>query len=400
MRRIIFWVHLAAGCVVAAAILFLSVTGCLLTYERQIVSWEERGFRSTGQPTGNRPSLDALLAEAAAEKKERPQSLTVFSRTDAPVVVSFSKKERLLLDKNSGRILGEGAVRTRQFFETLRSLHRYFGVEGGNRKIAKFVKGIFDLSLLGMIVTGLVLWAPGRWTKIQLRQRAVLRGGLKGKAWFWNRHNAIGLWAAVPLTVIVLTGAVMSYAWMTRFIYWATNSPLPSVVAKEKTHKGGKHADREEALTQVSLDQAFRRAAEKSPGWQILEADVPRRGDEMVTIIADKSLGNRPDERSEIMFDRGTGEMTGMEDFHSSSMGAKIRAMMHMVHTGEVGGIVGQTISGLASACCSLLVLTGLWMSLERFRIWRLGSARRKALPVLEEAGEGSSVSTASSVLK
>lgn len=400
MRRIIFWIHLPAGCVIAAAILFLSVTGCLLTYERQIVSWEERGFRSTEQLTENRPSLDALLAEAAAEKKARPQSLTVFSRADAPVVVSFGKKERLLLDRNSGRILGEGAVRTRQFFETVRSLHRYFGVEGENRKIAKAVKGIFDLSLLGMIGTGLVLWVPGRWTKIQLRQRAVLRGGLKGKAWFWNRHNTIGLWAAVPLTVIVLTGAAMSYTWMTRIIYWATNSPLPTVAAKEKTHKGGKHADREEALTLVSLDQVFRSAAERSPGWQMLEADVPRRSDKVVTIKADRSLGNRPDERSEMRFDRATGRMTGLEDFHSMSMGANIRAMMHMVHTGEAGGIVGQTISGVASACCSLLVLTGVWMSLERFRSWRLRSAWHKTFPVLEEESEGSSFSTASSVEK
>jgi hypothetical protein len=71
-----------------------------------------------------------------------------------------------------------------------------------------------------------------------------------------------------------------------------------------------------------------------------------------------------------------------------------------MVHTEEAGGIVGQTISGVASACCSLLVLTGAWMSLERFRGWRLRSARLKTLLVLEEESEGSSFSTASSVEK
>jgi hypothetical protein len=48
---------------------------------------------------------------------------------------------------------------------------------------------------------------------------------------------------------------------------------------------------------------------------------------------------------------------------------------LRFAHTGEVAGIVGQTVAGLASAGGALLVWTGLALAWRRFRSW---SARRR----------------------
>ena len=37
-RKILFWTHLIAGCIAGAVVLTMSVTGVLLTYERQILA--------------------------------------------------------------------------------------------------------------------------------------------------------------------------------------------------------------------------------------------------------------------------------------------------------------------------------------------------------------------------
>ena len=56
MRKIFFWLHLTAGCVAGAIILLMSFTGVLLTYEKQILAWVERGpVRAEPAPSAQRP---------------------------------------------------------------------------------------------------------------------------------------------------------------------------------------------------------------------------------------------------------------------------------------------------------------------------------------------------------
>ena len=46
LRSLIFWPHLIAGTVAGLVILLMSVTGILLTYERQLVAWADSRHRS------------------------------------------------------------------------------------------------------------------------------------------------------------------------------------------------------------------------------------------------------------------------------------------------------------------------------------------------------------------
>jgi hypothetical protein len=44
--------------------------------------------------------------------------------------------------------------------------------------------------------------------------------------------------------------------------------------------------------------------------------------------------------------------------------------LLRFAHTGEVAGIVGQTVAGLVSAGGAFLVWTGLALAFRRFRVW------------------------------
>lgn len=44
-RAVIFWPHLAAGVLAGSVILIMSVTGVLLTYEKQMLTWVDRSAR-------------------------------------------------------------------------------------------------------------------------------------------------------------------------------------------------------------------------------------------------------------------------------------------------------------------------------------------------------------------
>ena len=58
LRTVLFWLHLSAGVVAGALIMVMSVTGVLLTYEKQIVAWSDRGYRAAP------PSAEAPRAPA------------------------------------------------------------------------------------------------------------------------------------------------------------------------------------------------------------------------------------------------------------------------------------------------------------------------------------------------
>ncbi len=45
LRSVLFWLHLACGVVAGVVIFIMSVTGALLTYQRQMTAWADmRGY--------------------------------------------------------------------------------------------------------------------------------------------------------------------------------------------------------------------------------------------------------------------------------------------------------------------------------------------------------------------
>ena len=52
LRRVLFWAHLAVGVCAGLMILTMSVTGVLLTYERQLIEWSDRAYRSASIGAG------------------------------------------------------------------------------------------------------------------------------------------------------------------------------------------------------------------------------------------------------------------------------------------------------------------------------------------------------------
>lgn len=63
VRSIVFWFHLAMGCVAGLVILAMSVTGLLLAFERQINAYADAPAVLQGEADSSpRLSLDSALA--------------------------------------------------------------------------------------------------------------------------------------------------------------------------------------------------------------------------------------------------------------------------------------------------------------------------------------------------
>ena len=69
LRTLLFWPHLIAGVVAGAVILVMSVTGVVLTYERQLIAWSNSDYRSVPPSAGApRMPVEDMRASLAADE--------------------------------------------------------------------------------------------------------------------------------------------------------------------------------------------------------------------------------------------------------------------------------------------------------------------------------------------
>jgi uncharacterized iron-regulated membrane protein len=347
-------------------ILVMSVTGVLLAYERQILEWADRGYRSgPSAPGAERLPVEALAARAlAARPGARPSSITLLSDPEAPAAIGLGRGRNLYLNPYTGEVLGEGAPRTRAFFRAVTDWHRWLGAGEEKRSAGKAVTGACNLTFLALVVSGPFLWLPGTWSRRRVRHTAWFRSGLAGKARDFNWHNVIGLWTSAPLFFVVLTAVAMSYPWANDLLYrLAGDEPPPARQERPERPRGGGEM---EPVRLDGLDRLWTVAEQQVPGWESLAVRLPEEaGAPLVFTIASGHRG-RPDLRSQLTLERD-GTITSWEPFTSQTPGRRLRSWARWVHTGEAGGLAGQTLAGIASGGAAVLVWTGLALSWRRF---------------------------------
>lgn len=377
-RRALFWLHLTAGIIAGIVILVLSVTGACLAYQRQVIAWADRAQRvaASGRP---QQSLQALVDSAQKSMHASATAITLHSDPSLPVEVTFGREPArvLLLDPYSAAVLGESAPRIRSFLATVTAVHRWFGMQGANRTTARVIKGAFTLAMLFLVCSGAILWLPRKWARQHVSKSLLFRKNLEGRARDWNWHNVIGIWLAVPLLVISLTGVIMAYPWANDLLYRVTGSPVPPRQPENPTRvarpEAGAHHGHHEVVVLPETSAVLAAANQQVPGWRTITLRLtPDAGP--AVLQGDRGDGGRPDLRTQITL----GNPPRIESFSSYNTGRRLRMWARFTHTGEAGGIAGETIALIASLGAATLMVTGFSLSLRRLSAWRNRKSAQK----------------------
>lgn len=421
LRQVIFWLHLVTGVLAGLVIGVMSVTGVLLAFERQIVAFAERDVRTVQPPVpgGLRLALDDLVTRARTAVPEgRLSGVTLRADPTATVMINFGRERAVFVHPYTGAVLGEGAKTLRSFFHTMTDWHRWLGTEGESRDIGRAITGACNAAFVVMVVTGVYLWWPRRWTRQVLQAVMVPNLGLRGKPRDWNWHNTAGFWSASLLLCITLTGLVMSYQWANDLLYTLTgNIPPPRppgaaegrpAAADNRRNEGGLRvagsspdggtgrqsraagqASREwqghtgeageagSTPQRASLESLFAVAVQQAPHWRSMTVRVPQRSAAQLTVTLEEAKARHPSPRSILTLDAVTAAVMQWEPYASYNLGRTLRAWVQPVHTGEAGGVVGQMAAALASACGVGLVWTGLALAWRRLRVRNARASRR-----------------------
>ncbi|MEG3178348.1 PepSY-associated TM helix domain-containing protein [Sphingomonas sp. RB3P16] len=212
MRNAWFQVHKWIGLLLAVLIIPLSVTGAALVWDDALDHALNPQRYATSGGASVAPERYVAAVRAALAPGERITALTLPDSPVEPVVVtatSAAKPKRtpgpparktVWLDPASARVLdtagsGGGLLRT------FHMIHGSLLIPGVGRQVV----GWIGVAMLLSCVSGLWLWWPtvGRWVR-GLRWR-------RHRNTDTNLHHLFGFWIALPLFVLSLTGAWISF---------------------------------------------------------------------------------------------------------------------------------------------------------------------------------------------
>jgi uncharacterized iron-regulated membrane protein len=375
IRDIIFWLHLAVGMTLGVFILLMSVTGVLLTYERQMIRMAQNSAISA--PADAEPLSYQALADAAIAAGGAPgHVMTVPNGREGAVSVSAGRRNSFLMNPYTGERLDEAGQGTTAFFRRVMYIHRWLAFTGGRNEVGAQINGVSNLLFALLCLTGLYLWLPKLWRSAFLKPRlTLLARHPNAKARHFNWHHALGLWFAIPLVAITLTGAVFSYGWAGDFVSWVFGGSQgqggvqqAEMAAAEPARLSGEA---------VSLD-ALVAAVQAQSGREGRRVQITLPEPDAVTtrIAIDSGNGVEPGSIRSFEVARDGQAIDPVDPRADMPLARKARIFIRFLHTGEVFGLIGQTLAGLASAVAVLLVYTGLCLGSSR--LWMLYQKRRR----------------------
>ena len=224
-RSILFWTHLTAGVLASVVILVMSFTGVVLALKPQIQNWIERDVRYVTPQ-----ELAAAQRAPAADRGERRRSRTRRpSRSPSPAI------RRLAATVNLGR---EGNVYVNPY--TGADSRQRFGADEPVLSVDDELAPVHgrDRRVPGDGPIGhrdqqprvpaarrspaCIIWWPKQFTLQHLKPIVWFRRTSTGRARDFNWHNTIGFWCLIPIVIMTVSGAVISYPWASNLVYRLT----------------------------------------------------------------------------------------------------------------------------------------------------------------------------------
>jgi len=419
-RKVKYWIgqlHLWLGLVSGLVVLIVSLTGCLFVFQKEISEAMHKEWffveaaRAGGTPSGKRgETLQLGVPGATLPLGVLKEKAAAVLGASCPVanIITWSQPDRtwefMAYRENDSALTYFGAV---EYFKSV-YINPYTGAVTGVRdyktdvfNIVKYlhwslllstrygqpVVGWSTLVFVILLVTGLVLWWPGKWTKA-LRDRSFK---IKWKASFrrvnYDLHNVPGFYSLLPALLISLTGLVFAFRWAAGFFYFvaAGTTAAPRVVAARSdtavvvsVPRVGGVGDPAGAGRVDPLERALQEARLRLPAASryMVSPAVGREG--VVYLYAYRGKETYYD-YDVLQFDQYSGVLLDHRRDKDKNSGEKLVGMNYDIHVGAIAGLTGKIIAFIASLICASLPVTGfiIWWGKKYKKIDKMPNKER-----------------------
>jgi uncharacterized iron-regulated membrane protein len=373
LKRLNAWLHLWLGLTSGLIVFIVSITGCLFAFQKEITELIYRNeMFVTPQSTPVLPP--SVLQEKAqlAIGKDRPISYMTFYRepnrawefmvykTGDEKAITYSGAIDyygvVYVNPYTGAITGIHDYK-HDFFVIVKAIHWSLFLNGA---IGEYIVGCSTLIFVILLITGLILWWPKKWTKSTREQSFKIKWSAKFKRVNYDLHNVLGFYSMVLALVLAFTGMVWAFKWFEATVY----------VVASRSITPPEHADfKSDSLLVAStngMDIAYTWLVKEMPDAQRFSAGTAAP-DVTAPLYMSGYYGNETYyNRDDFQFDKHSGKMLGRITAKDRNAGEELISMNYDIHVGAIWGLPGKILAFIISLICASLPVTGLLVWLNK----------------------------------
>jgi uncharacterized iron-regulated membrane protein len=346
MRKLLFNLHLYTAMIAGVFILILGVTGTIMAFEPEL-DHVLHSHLSYVAPNGHTMPLAAV--GAAVTKAFPGERVTGYLFPTAPNLAYQvgTRNSTVCVNQYTGEILGVIPPGP-SALSYVHQLHLRLLIRNKSDS-GKTIMAAAGLASIFLFLSGLYLWWPVKRVSI---------GGSPSKRRFWfDVHNATGIFAFVVLLTLGFTGSIIGFEEHTvPLLYKMTGSESSKQPDVPPPPPGAKP---------ISIDDVVEIARAAIPDAAPFQINVPGpKGAYLIRSHFPEDL--TPGGRSRVYIDQYTGRVLFAESSRTAPAGTRLVIANRAIHTGDIFGIPSKIVVSLASFLMVVQFLSGLMMWWKR----------------------------------
>jgi len=356
-RSFVFTLHRYAGLVIGLLLVLSGLSGSVLVFRDEIEALVSPEMRVT-TAQGKHVTVDKVLQTVQrAYPDDRPFAIRLPRTPQQTYLIKMNTAHALFVyvDPYSGRILGAHRQKD-SAMGWIGLLHtELLGGEAGETAL-----GIGGLLLIGLCVSGVVLWWPRNG---KISRGFTLRWSAPWKRLKFDLHRVSGVVMALLLLVVALTGVSLVFNKTVTGLINTLTASLPRSAPPLSSSPGP-------AAPLYSIDALLREADRVLPApttW----INLPQTPQAPVTVRKKLPQESHPNGRNFVYLDQYTGRVLQVENALTAPLGTRIANLLYPIHTGAIAGTPTRMLQSAVGLSPLLLFITGLAM-------W---NSRRKGKP-------------------
>jgi uncharacterized iron-regulated membrane protein len=346
VRKFLFTLHLLLALIAGVFIVILGLTGSVIAFEPELDHLFHPKLWYV-QPRQRSLSLEEITAAMSKHfPGEAVSGFTVSTSPDLSYQVTL-KRGTAYVNQYTGEVLG---VRTggRDFLATLHQLHLRLAWQS-RLDPGKAIMSWTGVIILFLTVSGLYLWWP-------LKRMTIRRSSSGWKFWF-DVHNAIGMFSIVFLCLLTFTGVMIGFDETTVPLLYSITGSKPSNPPKIPKPTAG--------ATPIAPDRAMEIANTALPGASAFGVNIP--GPDGSYLIRSRYPEDRtPGGRSRVLIDQYSGNVLFVEGSRTAPAGTRMVILNRAIHTGDIFGIPSKALASIISLALVAQLASGVMIWLKR----------------------------------
>lgn len=386
IKKVIGKLHLWLGLATGLVVFIVAITGCLYVFSEEISPLVYKSRRTIEiPPQAERLSLSQLRDIAMQVVPETVPLVRTFVPRAADQTVSFvftqynehgwtysdyvAFNKTVYVDPYTGSVVAIENTKW-EFFNVVYWIHISLLLPYDiGTPIVTYSVYIF----LFMLLSGLVLWWPGRRKKVKKKSFwFIWKKSTSWKRKNYDLHQILGFYVLPLGLVFAITGLFYASSDMNRLVLWIANGGRTLAEETVKT------PDPERPWSMDAYDLIFYQVDSIAPQAQSIMIRPPRKPG--FPYSARAYLAEQNYKRQEFYFDPNSLRLQETVTFAERNSGSKYAVMNYDLHVGSIGGLSTKILAFLGSLLVASLPVTGCFVWWYRNR-----KKKRKAYPKSEK---------------